>query len=168
MTDTNEPNDTIIASIFGFSATALSLMFFISPIRLFLEARKTHCLKNIPGLMLISNYLNCVLWIFYGFGKKQTPQWLCNIIGLTFNLVWLIWYVVLKNRKDFVQRILGISFFIISYIWTIILGLFIYSKEKDWQKVLIDILGYSACAINVIMYAAPGQNIVCHNIYILL
>lgn len=160
MSENNDINESIIASIFGFSAATLSIIFFVSPIKLFLEARRTHCLKNIPALMFIANYLNCVLWVFYGFGKKQAPQWICNIIGLSFNLIWLIWYIFLKFKNDIVERILGASFFIISFIWTIVFGLFINSREKNWQSGLIDAIGYSACAINVIMYAAPGQNIV--------
>ena len=160
MSEIPESGDSMIANIFGFSAATLSIIFFVSPIKLFLEARRTHCLKNIPALMFIANYLNCVLWVFYGFGKKQKPQWICNIIGLSFNLIWLIWYIFIKFKNDIIEKILGSSFFIISFLWTIIVGIFINNKEKDWQSGLISGIGYGACAINIVMYAAPGQNIV--------
>lgn len=158
--DSNITTDTLFASIIGYTGSTVAIFFFISPIKLFLEANKTKNLKNVPYILLIASYLNCLFWIIYGAGKKQNPQWICNSIGILFNFVWLIWHAVIYYKDDAMKKILIIVIYTCSLVVTA-LGLFyILQQEKDWQKLFIDIIGYAACVLNVIMYASPGQNII--------
>ena len=92
--------DSTIATIFGISGSVVAITFFISPVFLFIEANKTKSLEKIPFLLLISNFLNSLLWIMYGFSKRQFSQYLCNLIATGFNLPWLIWYFIINYRQN--------------------------------------------------------------------
>lgn len=152
--------DTLLAQIIGYTGSGLALVFFISPIKLFLDAHKTRDLKNIPLLMFIANVLNCMFWIFFGFGKNQGPQWICNLVGLLFNVVWLIWYSIIKLKNDLIGKFLIITFLIISFLLVSLFGYYISLQPQGWQEILINTFGYIAAVMNVLMYIAPGQNIV--------
>lgn len=153
--------DSVIAQIFGFTGSALSLFFFISPIYLFKEAQKTRDLKEIPIFMLLFNCLNTLFWIIYGLGKHSKPMYICNLIGIAFNDFWLCWYILIHFEKKKLFGFLLIAINLLLIIIAVLAGLFFYfNYEKYNNSIIVDVSGYIACTMNVMMYAGPGQNIV--------
>lgn len=154
--------DTLFAMIIGYVASALSIFFFISPILLFKEAFESKNLCKIPFFMLLFNSLNCLFWIVYGFYLHQNPMWVCNTIGLTFNITWLVCYSLIFFREELVLKVSTSGVYIILALGGILFGIYLFileDEEKTHFALVADICGYIACINNVFMYLGPGQNL---------
>lgn len=157
--------NSAIATIFGWSATTTACFFFISPFPLFLEVSKTNSVEKVPVSMLVCNALNCSIWIIYGMAGGGVQPWVCNMIGLSLTLVYVVWYLLYKY-ESIAYKLLSIflSFLVIG----ILVGLgFVNLFKEDgdsFKTTCHDITYWMALVINVIMYAAPGQNLVSNNI----
>lgn len=153
-------DDSTIASIFGWTGTVISMFFFISPLNIFLELTKTKNHEKIPALMLVFNTLNCGLWVLYGMSGGGTQPWVCNLMGLSFTLVYVVWYL-LYRFEDKVTKIATIagSLILVAAILTYSL-INLKSKDEDFRKENKTVSGWIALIFNICMYAAPGQNLV--------
>lgn len=154
----NIEDSTQISDIFGYMGVAFALFFFISPIKLFITYIKTKETKQFPILMFISNCLNCFLWVIVGSRNKELPQWLCNILGLFLSVIWSSWYSFI-TIKDILMKILSIILCFGLLLVNILMIVYLLSVDRNWKPVLIQVIGYLACVINIIMYSAPGQNL---------
>ena len=157
MADT--PPDSVIAQIFSWSGTTLSLFFFLSPIVLYLELSKTKNVEKIPGMMVIFTTLNTAFWLVYGFGGAGTPVWVCNGIGLIFNTTYVVWYLLYFFYENLTLKITSIGSSILVIGGFVAIGLVAYN-DKEFADKVKDVFGYIALVMNIIMYASPGQNIV--------
>ena len=151
--------ESLIANIFGWSGTCLALFFFLSPGNLFLKMQKTGETKHIPYLMLVFNTFNTALWVIYGLSGGGTQPWVCNSIGLAFTMVYCIWYLLFKF-SSFFGKISTIISYLIVVGGIVFFAILCHINEDEWGKKVKDPVGYFAMAINTIMYAAPGQNLV--------
>lgn len=153
--------DSLIAQILGFTGSALSLFFFISPVYLFMTAHKTRDLKEIPILMLLFNCLNTLFWIMYGLGKHSMPMSICNLIGISFNDFWLCWYILIHYEKKKLFAVLLIVINIMVVFIAVLAGLYFFFNFEEYNKsIYVEVSGYIASIMNVMMYGGPGQNIV--------
>ena len=122
----------LIKQIFGWTGTALAIIFFLTPAvpiyRLVNEQKK---INEIPGLMLICSFMNCILWADYGLLDDAVQVYVANGIGGAISLIWITLLMA------------GVGG--ISYVFY-----FIINK---------DITGLCAMVFNVLMYAAPGEKI---------
>lgn len=159
---TEPTEDILLAQIIGYIASALSIFFFLSPIILFKEAFKTKDLTKIPFLMLLFNSLNCYFWIIYGFYLHQNPMWVCNILGITLNIIWLVCYNVIYFKENIFLRIFISIVYVIFTLSVIALGVLIFMYEENERKqfeLAAHICGYIGCGVNVLMYLGPGQKL---------
>jgi solute carrier family 50 protein (sugar transporter) len=152
--------DSVIASIFGWTGTVVSMFFFISPINIFLEMNKTNNHEKIPALMLVFNTLNCGLWVVYGMSGGGTQPWVCNLIGLSFTLVYVVWYLLYRfeDKSSKISSIVG-SLLLVGGILAFSF-ICLKSDNEDFRKDTKKISGIIALVFNILMYAAPGQNLV--------
>lgn len=153
-------HDSTIASIFGWTGTVVSMFFFISPINIFIEMSKTNNHEKIPALMLVFNTLNCSLWIIYGMSGGGTQPWVCNLIGLSFTMVYVIWYLLYRfeEKGTKITTIVGSLVFVAAILAFSFINLF--NTDKDFRASTKKISGLVALVFNICMYAAPGQNLV--------
>ena len=156
--------DSTIASIFGWSGTVVSMFFFISPINIFLEMSKTNNHEKIPALMLVFNTLNCGLWIVYGMSGGGTQPWVCNLIGLSFTLVYVVWYLLYRfeEKTSKISSIVASLMLVAGILTFSFINLF--NSDENFRKDTKKISGLIALVFNICMYAAPGQNLVSFNI----
>lgn len=150
--------DTVFASIFGYGGMGLAQFFFISPIVLFIELQKTKNVDKIPGLMLLFNTLNTAFWMVYGFAGAGRTVYICNSIGLCFSMIWVVWYLLYKF-ENFGLKVLTVLGFLGSMAALLAVGI-IALDDKDFASKVYDPFGWLALVVNILMYAAPGQNIV--------
>ena len=106
--------------------------------------------QDAPGILLICNMLNCILWIDYGLMDNSFQLYLTCAIGGFITLIWITIYLIFLSKKNVIfcvlYNMLSISAVcIISYIFY-----FICDNK---------ITGYVALVFNILMLAAPGEKI---------
>ena len=146
--------NNIIKSLSGWLGTCLSLSFFLSPFVLFKQLYKDKIIpKKIPFFMLICNFMNCLLWLCYSLRLKDAAQmFICNAIGGLITLCFIVYfYWRISNRA--VLKFLGYVAISLSVIIIIVYICNNIIKNEE-------LIGYVAMIFNVLLYAAPGQNII--------
>ena len=139
--------------IFGWYCTFLNILFILSPLLILSKFKKKISLLNFtPRLIIILNYLNCIIWTCYGFKIDKFyfafGNLLSNIISLSL-LCLLIYYL---SKQDMLKSIvIATIFFFISLLLSFICILFINDKE---------ILYNLCCFSTILVYAAPGIQII--------
>lgn len=153
--------DPVVSQVFGYTATPLALLFYISPVFLLNEAHKTRNLSKVPFLMLFINYTCTFFWIIYGIGKESGPIGLCNVAAQLFNSLWIIWFLIILFNKNLLLQVIFISAVAVSILLTALLCLFISVNVTKYKySSALDLFGYIAAVLSVLMYAGPGQKIV--------
>ena len=139
--------------VFGWYCTFINFLFILSPSLILSKYKKRIYLINLtPKLIIVINYLNCIIWTCYGF-KIEKPyiavgNFLSNIISLSL-LCLLIYYL---SKKDILKSIvISTIFFFISIILAFICILMINDNE---------ILYNLCCFSTILVYAAPGVQII--------
>ena len=139
--------------VFGWYCTFINFLFILSPSLILSKYKKRINLINLtPKLIIVINYLNCIIWTCYGF-KIEKPyiavgNFLSNIISLSL-LCLLIYYL---SKKDILKSIvISTIFFFISIILAFICILMINDNE---------ILYNLCCFSTILVYAAPGVQII--------
>lgn len=146
----NEENT--VESIFGWVGAIISIYFYFAPgFPFFKVLRDQMNYQDLPVILLISSFLNCILWADYGLIKNSTQIYITNSFGGTITLIWITIYLVYLGKKYFiVSLIVNILILIgtgaISYLFYFIID--------------SNITGLIAMIFNVIMYAAPGEKII--------
>jgi hypothetical protein len=145
---------TAFELVVGYIGNAFALFFFFSPCVLMynLITGKTE-LKNIPYILLFATWLNATLWFIYGFYLDKFTMQLCNIIGCGLSVIYIgiyIWFF-------FENYLFKIGAVIVT--WGVLFGVFAAFFWGFGDK-LKEVTSTTAVVFNIIMYAAPGQNIV--------
>lgn len=144
-----------VSSAFG---TAFSLFFFFSPIVLFIEVCKTNNIKKVPYLMLLCNCICTFIWTVYGLAGGGLMVWVCNGIGLIFNLTYVCWFWLYFFDKISL-KVISISISIAICVGAVTLGIFA-NHNKSLGDSIMDPFGWAGMILNIFMYAAPGQKII--------
>lgn len=160
-------SDSLVATVFGWTATFVSCFFFISPIRMFIELTKTKNIEKIPYLMLLFNILNCSFWLIYGMAGGGSLVYICNSIGLCFTLVYIVWYLLYKFETKEMRLIsIGSVFAFVWLIYSIGLSCLHKPDNDEFKTFCYNLCFWVAMIVNIAMYAAPGQNLVSYNFLI--
>ena len=154
MSETNNPLDfSIFKNFVGLFGNIFGLTFYIAPIILMVKLHKKQLdpLKT-PYLIMIMNVMNCLLWASYGFLIDDFFLILANGIGCPINLLYLCMYFFYRSEKKILK-----SFILIFPTLIFVLGLFYFLTFTLKNE---EVSNYSAMIFNILMYGAPGQNIV--------
>jgi solute carrier family 50 protein (sugar transporter) len=141
-----------VESIFGWIGAIISIYFYFAPGFPFYKVLKDQMnYQDLPVILLISSFLNCVLWADYGLIKNSTQIYITNSFGGTITLIWITIYLLYLGKKYFVVSL------IINIIILIATGaisfLFYFIIDSN-------ITGLIAMIFNILMYAAPGEKII--------
>ena len=130
----------------GWFGTCFSIIFYMAPAQPYSRfIRKEVTLNDVPALLLLFSYLNCVSWIAYGLRDEQAKPFVCNLVGATLSLVFIIlffaFYVNLNVKKGLLITIiifnLTAEFYYVCH--------FVIKSVKT--------LGLICMAFNILMYA---------------
>ena len=131
----------------------ISIFLNISPIVAFIPVIKgKEKYTKVPFLMLIFNLLNNLCWTCYWFRLSYFNSLLCCCICSTIATLFFILYLYFFNKKQINKFILSIILLICCELIIIYISIYIVKNLNFYGKYLI--------VINVIMYIAPGQNLI--------
>ena len=146
MTESN-----LVQQIFGWTGTALATYFYLAPGVPFYKLIKEQIKVNeIPGILLICSFMNCILWADYGLLDNALQVYFANGLGGAITLVWITTYLIYLAKQNVKYAFLLILLLMIIVGGISYLFYFIISKK---------ITGLIAMVFNVLMYAAPGEKI---------
>ena len=147
-----DKNNNLIQDIFGWTGTALATYFYLAPGVPFYKLIKEQIkISDIPGILLICSFMNCILWADYGLLDDALQVYFANGLGGAITLIWITTYLIYLGKKK-----VGIALLLIILLMIVIGGisyLFYFIIKKD-------ITGKIAMVFNVLMYAAPGEKII--------
>ena len=144
-------DDKLVESIFGWIGFVISTYFYMSPVVPFLKVIKGEkYYKDAPGILLICNIMNCILWTDYGLLKDSFQLYFTCALGGSITLIWITIYFSFLSKKNFF-----LSFLINLLLFSIISAItYVFYEILD-----IKITGYVALVFNILMLAAPGEKI---------
>ena len=133
--------------------TIITVLLNLSPIVGFISVIKgKEKYTNIPLLMLFFNLLNNLCWGCYWKRTGQNSAMICSIICSIIATIFVgiyLYYLAKKNIKKYILYLFCLIFveIVIAYI-----SLYIIQNLTYYGRYLI--------VINIIMYIAPGQNLI--------
>jgi len=144
--------ENIVESIFGWVGAIISIYFYFAPGFPFYKALKDQMkYQDLPIILLISSFINCILWADYGLIKNSTQIYITNSLGGTITLIWITIYLLYLGKKYFVISLILNIFLLIATGAISFLFYFIIDSN---------ITGLIAMIFNVLMYAALGEKII--------
>jgi lipid-A-disaccharide synthase-like uncharacterized protein len=152
--DNDIENDSF-KNILGISGNIIVLFFFFSPISFIKKLhKKEQDPKDVPYLIMVMTVMNCILWLSYGIIKTTDRFFIIlgNAIGFPINLIYLCLFFFYKNDRKLGKA----SLYIITSL-IISLGIFFIFT---YVIKIIEVSQFTAMFFNILMYAAPGQNLV--------
>ena len=148
----DDENKKIIQQIFGWTGTGLATYFYLAPVVLFCKLINEQInINEIPGILLICSFMNCILWADYGLNDDTFQVYFANGIGGCITLIWITIYLIYLGKQSICFALLLIL--LLMVVVGGISSLFYFLIETK-------ITGYVAMIFNVLMYAAPGEKIV--------
>ena len=139
----------IVGDIFGWVGSLISTYFFLSAgIPIFQLIKGESKLKEIPGILLICSFLNCILWAMYGLLKDRFLQYAPNGLGGSITLIWITIYLIYLAEQKIQLALLYNLCLIACLVGLCFLFYFLVAADITGKIVLI---------FNVLMYAAPGE-----------
>ena len=148
MTDKNN----LIQQIFGWTGTALATYFYLAPVVPFYKLIKEQIkINDIPGILLICSFMNCILWADYGLLDNALQVYFANGLGGAITLIWITTYLIYLGKQN-----VGYALLLILLLMIIVGGI----SYLFYFIIIKKITGLTAMVFNVLMYAAPGEKIV--------
>ncbi len=142
----------LIGDGFGWCGTCFRIIFYMAPAQPFSRlVKKEITINDVPYLLVIFSYLNCISWIAYGIIKGQYKPVVCNTVGAILSLVFIIVFCAYYNNlnvKKTLFHILIILNFSIEFFWIF------YFIIKN-----IISLGYISMILNIFMYFGTLEKI---------
>ena len=100
---------------FGWVACELSIILYILPIISFINyCRKKIKFEKIPVSRLFANYINCLIWYFYGSIKFKSEIKFANMIGAIISILLIIIYLYYELKTNILDSLLNLIIIIIS------------------------------------------------------
>ena len=149
--------DDLGSLIFGWTGTAIATIFYILPIIPYLKLIKGEMtIKEVPGVLLICSFLNCILWSDYGILNNLFSVYFANGLGGSISLIFITIFLIYLADKKIVYALLYNFFLIVCVAEIYFLCYYVIDAETT---------GIIANVFNVLMYAAPGEKIylICKN-----
>ena len=144
-------DNKLFGEISGWVGTAIAIYFYLAPAVPFIKLVNDHLKVNeVPGILLICSFMNCILWADYGLLDDTFQVYLANGIGGAITLIWITIFLIYIGKQNIKIALLYIILLMIcvggiSYV-------FYFLIDKD-------ITGKVAMIFNILMYAAPGEKI---------
>ena len=137
----------ILGDTLGWIGTCFSIIFFMAPAQPYSRfIRKEISIHDVPELLLVFSYLNCITWIPYGLRDSQEKPTVCNIIGALLTLVFIIVYCAFFTYLHVKKTLLSILFLINLTIQILYISYYIIKNVKT--------LGLICMVFNILMYAS--------------
>lgn len=144
--------ENIVESIFGWVGAIISIYFYFAPGFPFYKVLKDQMkYQDLPIILLLSSFINCILWADYGLIKNSTQIYITNSLGGTITLIWITIYLLYLGKKYFIVSLILNIFLLIATGAISFLFYFIIDSN---------ITGLIAMIFNVLMYAALGEKII--------
>ena len=141
----------LFGEIFGWVGTGIAIYFYLAPAVPFIKLVNDHLKVNeVPGILLICSFMNCILWADYGLLDDTFQVYLANGIGGAITLIWITIFLIYVGKQNLKIALLYIILLIICVGGISYVFYFIIDK---------DITGKVAMIFNILMYAAPGEKI---------
>ena len=143
----------IFGDTLGWIGTCFSIIFFMAPAQPYSRfIRKEISIHDVPELLLVFSYLNCISWIPYGIRDGQPKPTVCNIIGAMLTLVFIIVYCAFVTNLN-IKKSLFLTFIVLNI--TFQLFWICYSIIKDVKS-----LGLLCMIFNILMYAGTLEKFI--------
>ena len=137
----------------GWIGTCLSLIFYMAPAQPYSRfIRKEISIHDVPELLLVFSYLNCITWIPYGIRDSQEKPIVCNIIGALLTLVFIIVYCAFINNLHVKKTLLSLLFIINLTLQDFYISYYIIKDVKT--------LGLICMVFNILMYAGTLEKFI--------
>lgn len=148
----------LISTIVVKTGTVIAIGLTLSPGYLFYEiCKKTRVYTEIPESMIISNVINNVIQLTWGYTKRDPNMELSSGACTSIAFLWGIIYLFYVNRHDLMRYLLHLFImFNIGFELFWIFGNIIPDTNQLNQKVC----GITAFILTIINNATPGQNII--------
>ena len=144
-------DNKLFGEIFGWVGTAIAIYFYLAPAVPFIKLVNDHLKVNeVPGVLLICSFMNCILWADYGLLDDTFQVYLANGIGGAITLIWITIFLIYIGKQNLKIALLYIILLMICVGGISYVFYFIIDK---------DITGKVAMIFNILMYAAPGEKI---------
>ena len=141
----------LFGEIFGWVGTGIAIYFYLAPAVPFIKLVNDHLKVNeVPGVLLICSFMNCILWADYGLLDDTFQVYLANGIGGAITLIWITIFLIYIGKQNLKIALLYIILLMICVGGISYVFYFIIDK---------DITGKVAMIFNILMYAAPGEKI---------
>ena len=132
--------------------TILTIILNLSPIVALMPVIKgKEKYTNVPVSMLIFNLLNNLCWACYWYRKSFFSPFLCSCICSIIATIFFNIYLYFFSNKRIQKYIIYLFSLIFLLILIIYVSMYIIKSLIFYGRYLI--------VINIIMYAAPGQNL---------
>jgi solute carrier family 50 protein (sugar transporter) len=142
---------SLFGEIIGWVGTGIAIYFYIAPAVPFIKLVKESLKVNeVPGILLICSFMNCILWADYGLKTDKFLVYLANGIGGTITLIWITIYLIYLGKKN-----LKIALVLIILLMALVGGI----SYLFYKIINEEITGKVAMVFNILMYAAPGEKI---------
>ena len=94
--------------IFGWAATYLTALFYVSLVTPFIKIFKGQMkYQDAPIFVIYVSYINCILWIIYGSMIFSSQIRICNIIGASSTFILIFIYLFYEIKKYILDSILS-------------------------------------------------------------
>ena len=141
----------LFGEIFGWVGTGIAIYFYLAPAVPFIKLVNDHLKVNeVPGVLLICSFMNCILWADYGLVKDNPQVYFANGIGGSITLIFITIYLIYLGKRN-----IGLALVYNFGLLAIVIGLMLLF----YFIVNPDVTGYVAMFFNILMYAAPGEKI---------
>ena len=146
-----EEGNKLIGEIFGWTGTGLAIYFYIAPAVPFIKLVNEQLKVNdVPGILLICSFMNCILWADYGLLLDTFQIYLANGIGGAITLIWITIYLIYFGNQS-----MKCAIFLILLLMVLVGGI----SYTFYFIIEAKITGLIAMIFNVLMYAAPFEKI---------
>jgi len=136
-------------------ATIITIAVFLSPWKTVQEIQATKNVGSLSCNPFISTFMNCLLWITYGYLSANNTVLFVNCVGLSTSVYYI--YVFYTNisrlEKDKLNKTLIMAGVIISAVY--FYG-FVMTGEND----VVFNMGVFASVFSIIMFGAPLEKMV--------
>lgn len=98
----------VVEEIFGWIGTLLTMTFFIAPVVPFYNVYNGKLnYEDAPTTLISTSYFNCLIWYIYGTLVNSQQIKVCNIIGCSSSLLFIIFYLSYEIRNYPVDAVLN-------------------------------------------------------------
>lgn len=146
-----DEGNKLIGEIFGWTGTGLAIYFYLAPAVPFIKLVNEQLKVNdVPGILLICSFMNCILWADYGLLLDTFQIYLANGIGGAITLIWITIYLIYFGNQS-----MKCAIFLILLLMVLVGGI----SYTFYFIIEAKITGLIAMIFNVLMYAAPFEKI---------